>query len=169
MQLRGILGNLLDAERVLGGHVQVRSQPSDLRALVVAALHAHGLGDSVLEPERGPVLVEIDAGLSARIIDNVVSNALRHTPAGTPIHVRLDRGADELTMRVADRGPGVPDDAKERVFEPFQRQGPSTGLGLGLFVVRRFAELQGGRAWVEDTEGGGATFCVTFASVDAAG
>jgi two-component system sensor histidine kinase KdpD len=169
-QLRDILTNLLDAERVLGGHVRVRSQPTDLHAIALAAIRAHGLPAACLQPARGLVLAEVDPGLTERIVDNVVGNALRHTPPGTPIRVNLDTHEGEVVLSVADRGPGVGDDAKETIFEPFQRGGPrSAGLGLGLFVVRRFAELQGGHAWVADTDGGGATFRVSFATVGAAG
>jgi two-component system sensor histidine kinase KdpD len=162
-QLRSILTNLLDAERVLGDHVMVQSAPTDLHDIVVRAVRIHGLPASSVRPRSGPVLVDADAGLTARIVDNVVGNALRHTPVGTPIRVSLDRESDEVIFGVADRGPGVPDELKNVIFEPFRRQNSRvSGLGLGLFVVRRFAELQGGRSWVEDTEGGGATFNVAF-------
>jgi signal transduction histidine kinase len=70
---------------------------------------------------------------------------------------------DGLGLRVSDDGPGVPDELKDAVFQPFRR-GPGTefvpGVGLGLSLVARFAELHGGRAWVEDRPGGGATFFV---------
>ncbi len=169
-QLRAILANLLDAERVLGGHVHVRSQPTDLHPMVEAALHKHGLPPSCLRNDQRAVLAEIDPGLTARIVDNIVGNALRHTPAGTPVRVTLDVVGNEVILSVADHGPGIPDEAKELVFEAFHRQGgQSAGLGLGLFVVRRFAELQGGRAWVTDTAGGGATVMVAFASVGPGG
>jgi two-component system, cell cycle sensor histidine kinase and response regulator CckA len=169
-QLHSILTNLLDAERVLGDHVVVHTRPTDLRDIVARSVREHGLPVSCITPPRGPFLVEVDPGLTARIVDNVVGNALRHTPAGTPIRVTLDSGLDEVTFGVADRGPGVPDDVKDVIFEPFRRQSTGvSGLGLGLFVVRRFAELQGGRCWVEDSEGGGATFRVTFPAAEREG
>jgi PAS domain S-box-containing protein len=162
-QLVSILANLLDAERVLGGHVVARSETVDLHRLVVSSVRAHGLPTSSVWPRRGPVLVAVDAGLTARIIDNVVGNALRHTPSGTPIRVSFDCQDAEVVLGVADRGPGVPDEQKDEIFEPFHRHNRNaTGLGLGLFIVRRFAELQGGRTWVEDTDGGGATFRVAL-------
>jgi PAS domain S-box-containing protein len=167
-QLRSILLNLLDADRVLGGHVVVHKQPTDLRGLVLHSVNAHGLAASSVEPRSGQVLAVIDAGLTARIVDNVVGNALRHTPAGTQIRLFLEIVDGEVILEVADRGPGVPDDLKRTIFEPFHRQRPGgSGLGLGLVVVRRFAELQGGRTWVEDTAGGGATFKVAFPAVQA--
>jgi two-component system sensor histidine kinase KdpD len=168
-QLRSILSNLLDAERVLGGHILVHSEPTDLRDIVVLSVRTHGLPPTCVKPARGKVLVEADAGLTARIVDNVVGNALRHTPAGTPIRVTLHHQDSEVILDVEDRGPGVPDDLKKAIFEPFRQYARGSGLGLGLFVVRRFAELQGGRTWVEDTDGGGATFKVALPAIDAGG
>ncbi len=116
------------------------------------------------------MLVAVDAGLTARIIDNVVGNAVRHTPAGTPIRVSFDLQDGEVILGVADRGPGVPDEQKDDIFEPFLRHNRNaSGLGLGLFIVRRFAELQGGRTWVEDTDGGGATFRVVLPAAEPGG
>jgi two-component system sensor histidine kinase KdpD len=111
-----------------------------------------------------PVVADLDVGLTSRIIDNLLGNAAHHTPAGTAVRVQIAAGGEDLVLTVADRGPGVPDDAKESVFEAFERHGgrETSGLGLGLFIVRRFAELQGGRAWVEDAPGGGAAFKVTL-------
>ena len=169
-QLRSILANLLDAERVLGGHVVARSETMDLHGLVVGSVRAHGLLASSVRPRRGPVLVAVDAGLTARIIDNVVGNVVRHTPAGTPIRVSFARQDGEVVLGVADRGPGVPDEQKDEIFEPFLRHNRNaSGLGLGLFIVRRFAELQGGRTWVEDTDGGGATFRVALPAAEPGG
>jgi two-component system, OmpR family, sensor histidine kinase KdpD len=169
-QLHLILTNLLDAERVLGDHVVVKTRPTDLHDIVVRSVREHGLAVSCITPSPGPLMVEVDPGLTARIVDNVFGNALRHTPAGTPIRVTFDSGFDEVTLSVADRGPGVPDDVKDAIFEPFRRQSTGvSGLGLGLFVVRQFAELQGGRCWVEDTEGGGATFRVALLAAEREG
>ncbi|HEY6430234.1 MAG TPA: ATP-binding protein [Acidimicrobiales bacterium] len=166
-QLRSILANLLDTERVLGDHVVAHSQTTDLHDLVVGTVRAHHLPTSCVRPRRGPVLVDVDSGLTARIVDNIVGNALRHTPAGTPISVSLHRQEGEVVLGVVDRGPGVPDELKDEIFDPPLRHGSQApGLGLGLFIVRRFAELQGGRSWVEDTDGGGATFKVALPAAD---
>jgi two-component system, OmpR family, sensor histidine kinase KdpD len=166
-QLHSILANLLDAERVLGDHVIVHTRPTDLHDIALRSVRERGLPASCVTSPHGPVLVEADPGLTARIVDNVVGNALHHTPAGTPVRVTLARDVGVVTLSVVDRGPGVPDDMKDAIFEPFHRQSvSSSGLGLGLFVVRRFAELQGGRSWVEDTDGGGATFRVELPAAE---
>jgi PAS domain S-box-containing protein len=162
-QLRGILSNLLDAERLGGGHVVVKSEPTDLNEIVAARARDLGMDDGCLVQPTETVIADLDAGLTARIVDNLLSNALRHSPPGSLVQVDIAVGPGDVVLTVADGGPGVPDDRKERVFRAFERgRGGTSGLGLGLFIVARFAEIQGGRAWVEDTPGGGATFRVSF-------
>ena len=163
-QLRGILSNLLDAERIMGGYVAVRRTPGDLTELVAARASDLGLGRELTLPTTA-VASELDVGLTARIVDNLLQNAAHHTPAGTAVQVEISEDEDDLVVTVSDQGPGVPDDAKEAIFRAFERQAgrqAGAGLGLGLFIVRRFTELQGGRAWVEDAPGGGAAFKVAF-------
>jgi PAS domain S-box-containing protein len=161
-ELRAILTNLLDSERVIGGYVAARRQPFDLATLVAERARSLNGSDRAIVPPADETIVELDPELTARIVDNLLSNALRHTPKGTEVRVGLSRRDDGVLLAVDDSGPGIPDAEKEAVFEPFQRRAKSTvgGLGLGLFVVRKFAEIQGGRAWVEDAPGGGAAFRV---------
>ena len=113
--------------------------------------------------DAGSIIADIDGPKVERIVENLVVNATRHTPDGTPIWVRIAPCDEGVLIIVDDAGPGVPDDIKEAIFEPF-RQGPenrpSPGTGIGLSLVARFAELHGGRAWVEDRERGGASFRV---------
>jgi signal transduction histidine kinase len=92
-------------------------------------------------------------------------NAARHTKPDRTIWLRVRPAGDGVMIVVEDDGPGVPEELREVIFEPF-RQGPasssshSPGTGIGLSLVGRFAELHGGRAWVEEREGGGASFRV---------
>jgi two-component system OmpR family sensor kinase len=93
---------------------------------------------------------------------NLIENALAHTPSGTPVTVSA-RGNDGFAcLEVADRGPGVPAELRDRVFERFSRgggdTGPPTGSGLGLAIVRAVAEAHGGYVTLDDAEGGGARF-----------
>ena len=106
----------------------------------------------------------VDGPKVERIVDNLLRNCLRHTPPGTSIFVRLTTSPEGALIAVEDEGPGVPAELREAIFEPF-RQGPSSaahspGVGIGLSLVARFTELHGGHAWVEEREGGGASFRV---------
>jgi two-component system sensor histidine kinase KdpD len=115
-------------------------------------------------PEDLPA-VHVDPGLLERVVGNVVENAVRHNPAGQPVVVSASALGDRVELRVIDRGPGVPDESKERIFEPFQRLGDvpnGTGVGLGLAVARSFAEILGGTLTPEDTPGGGLTLVLSL-------
>jgi signal transduction histidine kinase len=115
-------------------------------------------------------VVSVDAPKVERMLENLLSNAARHTPPGARIWLRVRPEAGGVLLLVEDEGPGIPDDLKESVFEAFRR-GPTAsgpGSGIGLSLVARFAELHGGRAWVEDRPGGGASFRVFLPSGDAA-
>jgi signal transduction histidine kinase len=106
--------------------------------------------------------MSVDAAKVERILENLLSNTLRHTPAGTPVWVSVVPEDGGVLLLVEDQGSGVPEEIRESIFEPF-RQGPdapehSPGVGVGLTLVRRFAELHGGHAWVEGRDGGGASF-----------
>jgi signal transduction histidine kinase len=99
------------------------------------------------------------------MLENLIVNAIKHTPAGTRIWVGASRRNGEVILKVEDEGEGVPDELKLAIFEPF-KQGVvnegSPGTGVGLSLVAQFAKLHGGRAWVEDRTGGGASFRVAL-------
>jgi len=101
-----------------------------------------------------------------RLAGNLIENALIHTPGGTPVTVSVRREGENAVLDVADRGPGVPADMRELVFERFARGGgdtaPSGGSGLGLAIVRAVTASHGGSVEVGDAEGGGARFVVTL-------
>jgi PAS domain S-box-containing protein len=107
--------------------------------------------------------VIVDPGHLGQIVSVLLGNADKHTPPGEPVFVRLLREDDGITLVIEDRGPGVPEQLRERIFEPFTRwRAPEErpGLGLGLYLVAGLAHLYGGRAWVEDRPGGGSSFRV---------
>jgi two-component system, OmpR family, sensor histidine kinase KdpD len=110
------------------------------------------------------IMVAVDRGLLERSVANIVENAVKYSPDATPVSVSASALGDRVEVRVADRGPGVPDDEKERIFEPFQRYGDAprgAGVGLGLAVARGFVEAMGGTLTAEDTPGGGMTMVLT--------
>lgn len=110
-----------------------------------------------------PVLA--DPPLLERVLDNVVGNAARHTPPGSKLLVTASALAGRVELRVVDRGPGLPDGDRDRLFEPFQRLGDNdstTGLGLGLALSRGPAEAMDGTLTPEDTPGGGLTMVLSL-------
>src|SRR4029453_15322214 len=122
------------------------------------------LGKRPISLETAPVLIAVDAPKVERIVENLLANAARHTPTGTPVWVRVQSSAGGVLMGVGDAGPGVPAEVRQAIFQPF-RQGPTItahapGSGIGLALVARFAGIHGGRAWVQERPGGGASFHV---------
>ena len=113
-----------------------------------------------------PVVAWVDPAKVERVVENLLANADRHTTPDTPVWVRVARRDEGVLLAVEDAGGGVPQELRATLFEPF-RQGPGRprtppGVGIGLSLVARFAELHGGRAWVQDRPGGGASFQVLF-------
>ncbi|MGW9024661.1 ATP-binding protein [Streptomyces sp. NPDC055722] len=168
-RLDHLVGNLLDMSRLQTGTVTPLIREVDLDEVVPMALG--GVPEDSVEldiPETLP-MVEVDAGLLERTVANLVENAVKYGPLGTPVVVSASALADRVEVRVVDRGPGVPDEAKERIFEPFQRYGDAprgAGVGLGLAVARGFAEAMGGTLTAEDTPGGGLTMVLTLRAVE---
>jgi PAS domain S-box-containing protein len=165
-KLERLLSDLLDLDRLQRGIVTPQRRPTDLAELVHLSVEGteNPAGREIqVEVER--VTASVDAAKVERILENLLSNALRHTPDGTRIWVRGYGQDGGVMLVVEDEGNGIPADLHEAVFEPF-RQAPgsssvhSPGVGVGLSLVRRFAELHGGRAWLEDREGGGSSFHV---------
>ena len=109
----------------------------------------------------GPVPVIADAGRIERVLENLVGNAVRYSPPGTEVTIRVQARGDEAVVTVTDRGPGVPADVVPKLFQRFYRAGSgntSSGLGLGLYNSRLIVEHHGGRIWVESQPGAGSTF-----------
>ncbi|MFD4572848.1 ATP-binding protein [Streptomyces sp. NPDC058417] len=169
-RLDHLVGNLLDMSRLQTGTVTPIIREIDVDEVVPMALG--GVPEDSVEldiPETLP-MVAVDAGLLERSVANLVENAVKYSPQGVPVLVAASALADRVEVRVVDRGPGVPDAAKEKIFAPFQRYGDAprgAGVGLGLAVARGFAEAMSGTLTAEDTPGGGLTMVLTVPAAGA--
>ncbi|MFE1367754.1 DUF4118 domain-containing protein [Streptomyces anulatus] len=164
-RLDHLVGNLLDMSRLQTGTVTPLIREIDLDEVVPMALGGVPEGSVDLDiPETLP-MVAVDPGLLERVVANIVENAVKYNPGQEPVAVAASALGGRVELRVVDRGRGVPDEAKERIFEPFQRYGDAprgAGVGLGLAVSRGFAEAMGGTLDAEDTPGGGLTMVLTL-------
>ncbi|MDX6315902.1 MAG: two-component system, OmpR family, sensor histidine kinase KdpD [Streptomyces sp.] len=164
-RLDHLVGNLLDMSRLSTGTVTPLLGETDLDEVVPLALVGVPDGSVVLDIPESLPMVDADPGLLERAAANIVENAVKYSPPGTKVLVAASALGNRVELRVVDRGPGVPDDAKETIFEPFQRHGDrprGNGVGLGLAVARGFAEAMGGTLAAEDTPGGGLTMVLTL-------
>jgi two-component system, OmpR family, sensor histidine kinase KdpD len=163
-RLDALVGNLLDMSRLQAGSLE-----PFLRAIAVdevAPVALRGLDDAdhlvISVPDDLP-LVRADPGLLERVLANLFSNALRHSPPDMRPMLRAKEDGDRVVIDVIDHGTGVPAGLKERIFEPFARlDARSPGVGLGLAVAKGFAEAMGGTVVAVDTPGGGLTVRVTL-------
>ncbi|NDU75204.1 DUF4118 domain-containing protein [Actinomadura sp. DSM 109109] len=172
-KLDGLIGNLLDMSRLQTGVVSPLTQTVPVEQAVAPALQGVPAGRVEVDvPETLPPVLA-DPGLLERALANVIENAVRHSTGTVTLsagELRADRRLERIQIRVADRGPGVPDPAKEQIFAPFQRLGDSprgTGVGLGLAVARGFTEAMGGTLQAEDTPGGGLTMVFSLPAASA--
>jgi two-component system sensor histidine kinase KdpD len=163
-RLDALIGNLLDLSRLHTGSLDPFLRPTAIEEVAPVALRGlDGPHDAqgqleIVVPEGVP-LVRADPGLLERVLANIFSNALRHSPPNQPPVLRARPDGETVLLEVVDRGPGVPgDQLKQQIFEPFQRfDDRNAGVGLGLAVAKGFAEAMGGSIVAVDTPGGGLT------------
>jgi PAS domain S-box-containing protein len=148
--------DLLDAERI--GASAIERLETDVGRLVRDTVDAIEHDDHEVTVEAAALVALVDPVRVRRILENLLVNAIHHTPPGTCVWVRVEPRGDDLLLAVDDDGPGIPDAQRATLFEPFERGPLSASSGLGLSLVRRFALDHDGRAWVDDREGGGASF-----------
>jgi PAS domain S-box-containing protein len=168
-RLERLVTNLLDLDRLSRGIVAPKLEPTDVGELARRAIEESDLVSSTrVRTDIETTVLPVDASKVERILENLLANTARHTPSSATIWVRVHPAEGGVLIAIEDNGSGVDPELRESIFEPF-RQGPdaprhSPGVGVGLTLVRRFAELHGGRAWVEEREGGGASFRVFLPS-----
>lgn len=160
--LTHLVENLLDMSRLQAGALGVHAQPTSVAEVIPLAIDELGPAADGVSIQLADDLPEVtaDPALLQRIVANLLSNALKFSPADRPPTATASAHADRVHIRVVDHGPGLPADDRERVFLPFQRSGDSNGppgIGLGLALSRGLAEAMGGTLEADDTPGGGLT------------
>jgi signal transduction histidine kinase len=164
-RLSRLIDDLLVLTKVEGG-VEVGQEPALLQHLV-----ADVAAQDQKRAKGSSITVTADAGLSPvtgdetsirQVTHNLISNAIKYSPAGSPVDILVAAGDDEVAVRVLDRGRGLSESEAARVFEPFYRGAETaemaTGVGIGLFVCQRLVEAMGGRIWTRPREEGGSEF-----------
>jgi two-component system, OmpR family, sensor histidine kinase KdpD len=164
-RLDALIGNLLDMGRLSTASLQPYLVPAAVDEVAPLALRGLDQAASVqlLIPDGLP-LVRTDPGLLERVLANLFANALAYSPPDRPPAMRAHRAGGTVVLEVTDHGPGVPDEWKQRIFEPFQRMRPKsgTGVGLGLAVAEGLTEAMGASLEAADTPGGGLTMRITL-------
>lgn len=167
-RLNRFVADLLDLSRLTAGAVHVEPVINAAEDLVGAVLQRvsgavseHRLEASV-DPGEPVLLARFDFGSAVRVVANLVENALKFAPPGSTVELHARRAGESVEFVVADRGPGVPDNEREGIFEPFRRPDGAArdgrGAGLGLSIARGLARAQGGSVRHEPREGGGSRF-----------
>ena len=166
-RLDRVIGNLLDMSRLQAGATHASVAPTATEEVVAAALDVLAVPAErvYVDVSAELPLVLTDAALLERALANLVSNALAWSPAFREVRIEAATVLDRVDVRVIDRGPGIALEARERVFQPFQRLGDRStdaGAGLGLAIAKGFVEVTGGSLRVDDTPGGGCTFTISL-------
>ena len=159
-KLVAIVSDLLDMERLSGGHLEPNRSTEDVGKLVARVVaESDVLAGRPVHVDTEPVRLPVDTLMVERIVENLLANAAKHTPADTTVWVRVRSRPDGAVISVEDNGPGIAADRHDQIFAAFERGAEGStnvpGVGLGLSLVLRFAELHGGRAWLEDRSAAG--------------
>ncbi len=165
-RLDRLVANLLELSRIESGAMEPRRRPVGADELVLHSVERFGL-----VPDRVALEVDLDDDLPVvdvdvtqldQVLANLLDNAVRHSPAGSPVTVSAHRDGEGVRIEVADRGPGVAPDEAEQLFRPFRSGAIAGSSGVGLAISRAIVERHGGTIGVDDRPGGGARFTVTL-------
>jgi two-component system sensor histidine kinase/response regulator len=172
-RMSGMIQNLLDANRIERGEMQLALAPTELNAVLAAVVEVQRpratakLQPIHLETDTAAAVAAVDPAVIVQVLDNLVSNAVKYSPPGKSIFVRLKRKARIVRIEVEDQGPGLSAEDQKRLFGKFARlsakpTGGEHSTGLGLSIVKKMVEGMSGSVWCESELGKGATFIVTF-------
>ncbi|MFC4122464.1 DUF4118 domain-containing protein [Nonomuraea zeae] len=167
IKLNRLVSNLLDMSRLQAGALGVALTPVAIEDVLPHAIDELGPVSDRIKADVPPGLPELmaDPALLERVLVNLMANAVRYSPAGRGVLVSASWHGENVEIRIADRGPGIPPESHERVFMPFQRLGDRdshAGVGLGLALSRGLTEAMGGTLVPEDTPGGGLTMTISL-------
>ncbi|MGH2700009.1 MAG: sensor histidine kinase [Actinomycetota bacterium] len=162
-RLHRVVNNLLDVARLRAGALVATRVPSAIDEVMESTLNRLRplLGDRAVELRVGDEVpeVSIDVVQIDQVLTNLIENAIKFTPPGSPVSLVAVGNAEGLRVTVFDRGPGIPTEDRDRIFEPFERGSVSaSGTGLGLAISNAIVSAHGGRMWVSDNPLGGAAF-----------
>lgn len=167
-RLDRLVANLLELNRIESGAMEPRREPIDPEVLIRRSVERFKLAPNGVVVElhldgEMPV-IRADATQVDQVLSNLLDNAIRHSDHGAPVTLSATGDADGLRIEVADRGPGVPLEEAELVFQPFRSGTIAGSSGVGLAISRAIVERHGGTISVDDRPGGGARFVVTLPS-----
>jgi two-component system sensor histidine kinase KdpD len=173
-RLDRLVGNLLEMTRLESGTVKLKREWQPIEEPIGAALSrlegALGERKVRLDVASDLPIVAIDGSLVEQVVTNLVENAIKYAPPSSPIEIRASADRDVMTIEVADRGPGIAEEERFRVFEKFRRGNARKdrwGTGLGLAICRAIVEAHGGRIVADGRDGGGASMRFTLPLADA--
>jgi K+-sensing histidine kinase KdpD len=175
-RLNVFVGKLLDLSRVTMGTAALDIQPNEAEDLLgAAAQQVRGRLDGrslaiTVDPSGTLLFGRFDFVQTLRVLVNLIENAAKHSPEHASIDISAGRNGTMLEFSVADRGAGIPESERERIFDAFYRTpesaGDPTGAGLGLTIARGIAEAQGGRVRYATRSGGGSVFTLSVPAID---
>jgi len=171
-----LMDELMDVARIKTMHLPLHLETVNLIDIVAENVQYNqhlaedrGIRIHVRDPGK-PVMVRVDPAKIEQVLNNLISNALKYSPAGSAISVSIDAAPERVVVSIRDQGLGIPKDEQPGLFNPFHTTSirPSTGetsTGLGLFIARRIVEEHGGRIWLESEPGAGSVFSFSLARV----
>jgi two-component system, OmpR family, sensor histidine kinase KdpD len=166
-RLNRLVANLLEMSRLQAGAASPDVELWTVDELIRQAIDDVGADGRVRVRGADAQLVRVDGGQIERVLTNLLENALKFSPEGAPVQVRVTATRAEVIVRVVDQGPGIPERELERIFEPFYRRaGERVGAGLGLAIARGFAQANGARLWAESRPDQGATFALALPAAE---
>jgi len=168
-RMSNLVGNILDMARLDAGMIKLRKEWYPLEEIIGTVLTRFGnrTDDRQVKVALPPgiPMIYADAVMIEQVLTNLLENALRYTPAGSPLEIAAEMSTDGVEISLADRGPGIPAGLENRLFEKFYRLHDETaqsGVGLGLAICRAIVAVHGGSIRAENRAGGGAIFAFTL-------